>query len=27
MTGTGSCSSSTSMCQGMSATFSGTFQQ
>jgi hypothetical protein len=27
MTGTGSCSSSTPMCQGMSATFSGTFQQ
>jgi hypothetical protein len=27
MTGTGSCSSSTPMCQGMSGTFSGTFQQ
>ena len=27
ITGTGSCSSSTPMCQGMSATFSGTFQQ
>jgi len=27
MTGTGSCSASTPMCQGMSGTFSGTFQQ
>jgi len=27
MTGTGSCSSSTPMCQGLSGTFSGTFQQ
>jgi len=27
MTGTGSCSSSTPLCQGMSGTFSGTFQQ
>jgi hypothetical protein len=27
MTGTGSCSASTPLCQGMSATFSGTFQQ
>jgi hypothetical protein len=27
ITGTGSCSSSTPMCQGESATFSGTFQQ
>jgi hypothetical protein len=27
MTGTGSCSSSTPACQGVSGTFSGTFQQ
>jgi hypothetical protein len=27
MTGTGSCSSSTPLCQGMSGTFSGTLQQ
>jgi hypothetical protein len=27
MTGSGSCSASTPMCQGMSGTFSGTFQQ
>jgi hypothetical protein len=26
MTGSGSCSASTPMCQGMSGTFSGTFQ-
>jgi hypothetical protein len=27
MTGSGSCSSSTPVCQGMSGTFSGTLQQ
>jgi hypothetical protein len=27
MTGTGSCSASTPLCQGMSGTFSGTLQQ